>query len=99
MARYKALKLKYRAIQEQNEKDLGELTKELDLKSFSPADALLKLSEYKETLSQLQEQVKQQQQTIGWYRDTYELRSFLGVLKEKLRQRNKKEVVQASTAS
>jgi hypothetical protein len=92
VVQHNALEINYGNIQERYQKDLGDISKELGLNGLSPVDIIHKLTEYKETLTQLNEQLRHQQQLIGWYRDTYELRSLFGVLKEKLSRRNNKAV-------
>lgn len=102
VVKYKTLQRKYRAVQTEYdtlqkvyENNISRISKELGLADVSSDTVVHKLAEYKETVKQLNEHIAKQQKIVSWYRDTYELRSLLGVIKEKISSGNKKTAVQA----
>jgi hypothetical protein len=81
---------KYQTLVEENRKQTEE-SKDLLLKSqASLGEVSRKLEETNANNQQLQAEILKQNATLKWYRNTYENRSILGVLKEKLKYWSKK---------
>ena len=76
----------YKELREINERRAGELAKELTTAQTS-------LENISRELAATKDQNESFKKYLSWYRDTYEYRSILGVLKEKLTRRLKKKLI------
>lgn len=83
---------KYQALVEENRKQTEESKNSLLKSQALLSEVSRKLEETNANNQQLQAKIIKQNATLKWYRDTYEDRSLLGVLKEKLKSRSKKKI-------
>ncbi len=78
-------KIKYQA-------SVTELSEKLTVANSSLNKMIKELSDQKSTIEELNTLIQKQDQVLRWYKDTYENRSIIGVLKEKFRSRLKKKL-------
>ena len=89
----KKLKENHRGI-EFNKKEFQtfetDLSEKLDVANASFNKITKELSDQKNTIEELNTIIQKQSQIIQWYKDTYENRNIVGILKEKFMSRLKK---------
>ncbi|WP_207512316.1 glycosyltransferase family 2 protein [Longitalea luteola] len=84
---FKHIQVDFNNIDEKYRKELVELSEKLNAADNSCSSYTVELSVIKNKIEELNNQIQHQQQIIAWYKRTYEDRSILGVLKEKLKQK------------
>ena len=85
----------YKALEsdiEKHQTSATELSENLNAANSSFNKMNKELSDQKNTIKELNTLIQKQSQIIRWYKDTYEDRSIIGVLKEKFTSRLKKKI-------
>ena len=79
-------------LKEKYQASVSEFSEKLNVAKSSFNKITKELSDQKNTIEELNTLIQKQAQIIRWYKDTYEDRNIVGVLKEKIRSRLKKKL-------